>query len=65
MQQQKNRVEAKGNNKHFVLSKTMENANYSPEPRLCSFVAAQLETGLFKSFHWSSHHVGSICAALS
>ena len=24
----------------------MQNANYSPEPRLCSFVAAQFETSL-------------------
>ena len=47
MQQQKNRVEVQGNNYHFVLFKTKENANYSPEPRLCSFVAAQFETGLF------------------
>ena len=44
MQQQKNRVEVQGNNLHFVFLKTKENANYSPEPRLCSFVAAQFET---------------------
>ena len=37
VQQQKNRVEVQGNNQHFVLFKTKENANYSPEPRLfCS-----------------------------
>ena len=46
VQQQRNRVEVQGNNKHFVLFKIKENANYSPEPRLCSFVAAQFETGL-------------------
>ena len=46
VQRQKNRVEVQGNNLHFVLFKTKENANYSPEPRLCSFVAAQFETSL-------------------
>ena len=46
MQQQKNRVEVQGNNLHFPLFQTMQNANYSPEPRLCSFVAAQFETSL-------------------
>ena len=30
--QQKNRVEVQGNNYHFVLFKTKENAYYSPEP---------------------------------
>ena len=44
MQQQKNRVEVQGNNKHSVLFQTK--VNYSPEPRLCCFVAAQFETGL-------------------
>ena len=46
VQQQKNRVEVQGNNLHFPLFWTMQNANYSPEPRLCSFVAAQFETSL-------------------
>ena len=46
MQQQKNRVEVQGNNLHFALFETKENANYSPEPRLCCFVAAQFETSL-------------------
>ena len=30
------------------MFKTKENANYFPEPRLCSFVPAQFETGLFQ-----------------
>ena len=44
-----NRVEVnvQGNNQFFILCKTKENANYSPEPRLCSFAAAQFETSLF------------------
>ena len=46
VQQQKNRVEVQGNNLHFPLFWTMQNANYSPEPRLCSFVCAQFETSL-------------------
>ena len=46
MQKQKNRVEVQGNNYHFALFKTKENADYSPEPRLCSFVSAQFETSL-------------------
>ena len=37
----------RGNNQHFALLKTKEIANYSPEPRLCSFVAAQFDTSLF------------------
>ena len=45
-QQQKNRVEVQGNNLHFPLFWTIQNANYSPEPRLCSFIAAQFETSL-------------------
>ena len=32
----------------FVLFKTKENANYSLEPGLCSFVAAQFETSLLQ-----------------
>ena len=28
----------------------MQNANYSPEPRLCSFVPAQFETSLLERF---------------
>ena len=44
MQEQKNRVEVEGNNLHFPLFWTIQNANYSPEPRLCSFVPAQFET---------------------
>ena len=38
MQEQKNRVEVQGNNLHFPLFWTIQNANDSPEPRLCSFV---------------------------
>ena len=37
---------------HFVLFKTNENANYSPEPRLCSFVPAQFETSLLTDTLW-------------
>ena len=44
-----NRVEVnvQGNNQFFILCKTKENANYSPERRLCSFAAAQFETSPF------------------
>ena len=35
-------------NLHFPLFWTIQNANYSPEPRLCSFVAAQFETSLLQ-----------------
>ena len=31
----------------FKYAGTIQNANYSPEPRLCSFVPAQFETSLF------------------
>ena len=48
VQQQKNRVEVQGNNLHFPLFWTIQNANYATEPRLCSFVAVQFETGLLK-----------------
>ena len=46
MQEQKNRVELQGNNLHFPFFLTIQNANYSPEPRLCFFVASKLETSL-------------------
>ena len=65
VRQQKNRVEVEGNNLHFPLFWTIQNANYSPEPRLCSFVAAQFETSLLvkehseqrrgKSLTWFTH----------
>ena len=56
--QQKNRVEVQGNNLHLVLFKTKENANYFPEPRLCSFAAAQFETSLLRDFIW--RHSGHV-----
>ena len=52
VQQQKNRVEVQGNNLHFPLFWTIQNANYSPEPRLCYFVAAQFETSLLWGPGW-------------
>ena len=51
MQKQKNRIEVQGNNLHFPLFRTKQNANYSPEPRLCSFVSTQFETRLFLVVH--------------
>ena len=53
VQQQKNRVEVQGNNLHFPLFWTIQNANYSPEPRLCSFVAAQFETSLLELVNYT------------
>ena len=49
VQQEKNRVEVQeiiSILSCFVLFKTKENANYSPEPRLCSFVAYWFPYGL-------------------
>ena len=59
VQQQNNRVEVHGNNLHFPLLWTQQNANYSTEARPCSFVTAQFETSLWSVFtHVTSSHIG-------
>ena len=53
----KEQSEVQGNNLHFPLFWTIQYANYSPEPRLCSFVTAHFETGLLHG--WLSFSIVS------